>query len=127
MDQKIIDTNIFLRHLLQDIPEQSKIATSIINDIEEGKMTGLLSILVMNELIWILENYYDLKRNIYIPKLVELLNLDHLKIIESKKDLIEKVLERMRKKKIDFTDIYLMETAKENQILSFDKDFRKNE
>lgn len=125
MDQKIIDTNIFLRHLLQDIPEQAKIATSIISDIEDGKMTGLLSILVINELIWILEKYYQLKRSIYVPKLLKLISLDHLKIMEIKKELIEKILEKMRNKKIDFTDIYLKEAGKENQILSFNKDFEK--
>lgn len=125
MNQKIIDTNIFLRHLLQDIPDQSKIATSIISDVEDGKMIGLLSILVINELIWILEKYYEVKRSVYIPKLIKLLNLDHLKIMETKKDLMERVLEKMRKKKFDFTDIYLKESGKENQILSFDKDFEK--
>ncbi|MBI2327096.1 PIN domain-containing protein [Candidatus Curtissbacteria bacterium] len=125
MDQKIIDTNIFLRHLLQDIPDQSKIATSIISDIEDGKMIGLVSILVVNELIWILEKYYALKRGVYIPKLVKMLHLDHLRVMEVKKDLIETVLEKMRNKKIDFTDVYLKEVGKENQILSFDKDFAK--
>lgn len=125
MNQKIIDTNIFLRHLLQDIPDQSTIATSIISDIEDGKMTGLVSILVINELIWILEKYYELNRSVYIPKLIKLLNLDHLKVMEVKKELLERVLEKMRNKKIDFTDIYLREVGKENQILSFDKDFEK--
>lgn len=125
MDQKLIDSNIFLRHLLQDIPDQSQVATNIINEIEDGKITGLVSILVINELIWILEKYYGLKRNTYIPKLLKLLNLDHLKILEVKKEVIEEVFEKMRNKKIDFTDIYLKEVAKENQILSFDKDFNR--
>ncbi len=107
MDKKIIDTNIFLRHLLQDIPDQSHAATSIINDVEEGKITGLVSILVINELIWILEKFYLLRRAAYIPKLIKLLHLDHLKVMEAKKELIEQVLEKMRKQKIDFTDIYL--------------------
>ncbi len=125
MDQKIIDTNVFLRHLLQDIPDQSAIATETIRDIEDGKMTGLMSILVINELIWILEKYYKLKRNIYLPKLAQLLDLDHLKVIEAKKDQIENILEKMRSKKIDFTDIYLKEIKGEAQIISFDEDFGK--
>lgn len=125
MDRKLIDTNIFLRHLLQDIPDQSQISTNIINEIEDRKITGLVSILVINELIWILEKYYELKRSIYIPKLLKLLNLDHLRIIEVKKEMIENILEKMRRKKIDFTDMYLKEIANKNQILSFDKDLAK--
>lgn len=125
MNQRIIDTNIILRHLLQDIPEQSETATAIINDIEDEKITGLVSILVINELIWILENYYSLKRNIFIPKLIKLLQLNHLKIIEAKKEQIAQVLEKMRKKKIDFTDFYLKEVRQDIPILSFDKDFKR--
>ncbi len=124
MNQKIIDTNIFLRHLLQDIPDQSKIATNTLGEIEEGKITGLVSILVINELIWILEKYYTLKRSVYIPKLTKLLHLDRLKVIEAKKELIKEILEEMRNKKIDFTDAYLKKISGENQILSFDKDLK---
>lgn len=125
MDKKIIDTNIFLRHFLQDIEDQSRVATSFIGEIENEKVTGLVSILVINELIWILEKYYQVKRNVYIPKIVKLFYLDSLKILEVKKDLIIKVLERMQKQKFDFTDIYLSQIAKKEQIFSFDQDFEK--
>lgn len=125
MEEKIIDTNIFLRHLLQDVPEQSQLATEFIRDMENGRVTGLVSILVINELIWIIEKYYQLKRSAYIPKLVQLLLIDQLKVIETKKETIVGVLQVMRRRKIDFTDIYLNQIAKSGQIFSFDKDIRK--
>lgn len=125
MEEKVIDTNVFLRHLLQDIPEQSQLATEFIRDMESGKSTGLVSILVINELIWILEKYYHIKRSAYIPKLVQLLLIDQLKVIEVKKEMIVGVLQAMRRKKVDFTDVYLSQIAKKGQILSFDKDIAK--
>lgn len=120
-----LDTNVLLRYLLDDIPDQSQEAKKTLEAIEQGDTTGFISILVVNELIWILENYYELKRNIYIPKLLKLFLIDQIKIIEVKKKVITKILERMQKQKIDFTDLYLANIAPYAQIMSFDQDFKK--
>lgn len=125
MNNLILDTNIFLRHLLQDIPEQSEKAKAIIDSIETGEKTGLISILVVNELIWILEHYYELKRKVYLPKLIKLLSIEQIKIMETRKDAIIKILEKMQKQKFDFTDMYLVYTADSEHIVSFDKDLEK--
>lgn len=121
---KTLDTNIFLRHLLQDIPGQSEQASAIISNIEEGKITGFLSILVLNELIWILERYYKIDRKIFLNKILSLIHLEYLKIIETKKEIIIKSLNKMKEKKIDFTDVYLSQIALKSEILSFDKDLK---
>lgn len=125
MNNLILDTNIFLRHLLQDIPEQSEKAKAIIDSIETGEKTGLISILVVNELIWILEHYYELKRKVYLPKVIKLLSIEQIKIMETRKDAIIKILEKMQKQKFDFTDMYLVYTADSEHIASFDKDLEK--
>lgn len=125
MKELYLDTNVVLRYLLGDIPDQFKEAKKIIEAIENGDTTGFLSILVINELIWILEKYYHLKRNVYIPKLLKLFLIDRIKIMEVKKDILTKILERMQKQKIDFTDLYLAHSAPKQQIVSFDEDLKK--
>lgn len=120
-----LDTNVLLRYLLGDIPDQFQKAKKIIEEVEKGTTTGFLSILVVNELIWILEKYYHLRRNVYIPKLLKLFLIDQIKIMEVKKDILTKILERMQKQKIDFTDLYLAHTAPKQQIVSFDEDLKK--
>jgi len=125
MKERYIDTNVLLRYLLGDIPDQFQQAKKIIEAIEKGEKVGFLSILVVNELIWILENYYHLKRNIYIPKLLKLFLIDQIKIMEVKKEILTKILERMQKQKIDFTDMYLAHIAPLEKIVSFDQDFKK--
>lgn len=125
MKELYLDTNVILRYLLGDIPDQFQEAKKIIEAIENGNTTGFLSILVVNELIWILENYYHIKQNVYIPKLLKLLLIDRIKIMEVKKDILTKILERMQKQKIDFTDLYLAHIAPIEQIMSFDQDFKK--
>lgn len=125
MNEIILDSNIFLRYFLQDIPLQSVKTKEIFDQIEKGAKKGLVSILVINEIVWILEKYYNLKRNAYIPKILKLFYLEHIKIIEVKKDLIVRVLEKMKKQKYDFTDIYLSQVGQGKEIISFDKDFTK--
>lgn len=125
MKELYLDTNVVLRYLLGDIPDQFQEAKKIIEAIEKGDTTGFLSILVINELIWILENYYHLKRNVYIPKLLKLFLIDRIKILEVKKDILTKILERMQKQKIDFTDLYLAHSVPKQQIVSFDEDLKK--
>lgn len=125
MNQLYLDTNVLLRYFLGDIPDQFEEVKKLIEEIEKGDKTGFLSILVINELIWILEKYYHLKRTVYIPKLIKLFFIDGIKIMELKKDTLIKILEMMQKKNIDFTDMYLAHIAPIEQIVSFDRDFKK--
>ena len=125
MKEIIIDTNVFIRFLIKDVLSQFEKAQKVFEKIEKGEIKGLVSILVINEIVWILENFYELKREIYIPPLLKLLLLKHLKIIETKKSFIIKILQKMEKQKFDFTDFYLSQIAKDKKIFSFDKDFKK--
>jgi len=121
----ILDTNVFLRFLIDDVTLQFREAKEIFGKIEKGEIIGRVSILVINELIWILENYYELKRKVYIPRILKLLALKNLKVIEVKKSLIVGCLEKMEKTKFDFTDIYLSLVGTKKTVFSFDKDLEK--
>lgn len=125
MNKVFIDSNIIIRLIVKDSKEQLIKAQKIIQDIEDDNLQGILSILVVNEIIWILEHYYNLKREQFIPSLLKLLSIRKIKIFEVKKDTIINVLHEMKKKKIDFTDLYLLENANSHGIVSFDKDFEK--
>jgi len=125
MNKKVIDTNIFLRYLIQDNPQQHQKAKNYLDDIEQGKLTGLVSILVVDELIWALERYYRIKRPEFMPQILKIFNLKHINFLETKKDLILNCLEKIKDNKIDFTDVYLSQIATQKNILSFDKDFVK--
>lgn len=125
MSELLLDSNILLRHLLQDIPSQSQKATAMIAEIEKGKKTGFLSILVINEVIWILKRFYRIRRIVFIPQLLKILHINNIKVIEIKKQALIKILEKMKNKEIDFTDVYLSEIAGNRAIASFDADFEK--
>ena len=121
MKTVLIDTNTILRFLIADVPSQFKLAKKTFQQIEEGKLQGKISLLVINELVWILENYYKLKRSTYLPHLLKLLLLKKIKIIEVNKHLLIKVLKKMTTHQLDFTDLYLAEIKNNDELFTFDK------
>ena len=125
MKSKIVDSNIFLRFLLRDVEHQYIKAKEFFNQIEKGMFVGEVSILVIDEVIWALGKYYHVERKRFVPEVKKILSLRNIKIIESKKDLIFSILDRLSNSKIDFTDFYLSKIAGDKEILSFDKDFLK--
>ncbi|GIW64420.1 MAG: hypothetical protein KatS3mg092_0353 [Patescibacteria group bacterium] len=120
----VIDTNVFIRYLVKDNEKQFQFAKKIFKEVESKKTKAFVSILVINEIIWVLENYYEIKREDYLPKLITIFSLKNFQIIEiTRKKLIE-IFEMMLKKNIDFTDIYLLNSFSKEKIVSFDKDLR---
>lgn len=125
MKQIYIDSNVIIRLFIKNVEKQVSQAQKLIKTIEEKTQYGLLSILVINEIIWILENYYNLQRKEFMPWILKLLALKNIKIIEAKKELIIKILEKMQTQKFDFTDMYLAHITDPKNIFSFDRDFDK--
>lgn len=125
MKNFILDTNIFARLIVKNVSSQLEISQQLFKEIEKGKIKGWVSILVVDELIWVLENYYRIERNLYLPQILNLLALENIFIIEVKKTIIINILREMESTKIDFTDLYLLETAVDKKIVSFDKDLQK--
>lgn len=125
MKAVVVDSNVVIRLLIKASPIQLIQAQNLIKDIEDGKIRGLISILVINEIIWILEKFYDLKRKQYIPKILRFLAFKNIKIIEAEKALIISCLKKIQNSKFDFTDIYLSKITSKENLFSFDKDFEK--
>lgn len=122
MKKLIIDTNIFARLIVGDIERQKLEAEKIWSDVENGECTAEVSILVIDELIWVLEKYYSIDRHEYLPQLRVLLGLRGVKIMETKKELFLQIMNKFSKSNSDFTDLYLLNVKKSNQeIVSFDK------
>lgn len=119
----LIDTNVILRLFLADIKDQYEKAKLLFKQVEDGKLTAGLSILVINELIWIMESYYGQKRGKYLDKVLALLALKSVKIIDADKKTVSKTLKSMQKYELDFTDIYLWKLG--GKVISFDKKLNK--
>lgn len=121
----IIDTNIIVRLIVKDDVKLLEESVEFFKKVEKGTATAEISILVIDETIWVLQNYYGLPRETYLPKLLELLAYHKIKIIEISKEIIIKILNQMQSTKIDFADYYLLAISENGKVFSFDQDFKK--
>jgi predicted nucleic-acid-binding protein len=125
MKQVIIDTNIFLRYFLRDMETQYQESSLLFTKISKEEVVGVVSVLVINEVIWGLGTRYKINRNDYLPKLKSIIALKNIRIAEVSKDVVQEIFNLMIGNKIDFTDYYLSKIAGDRDIFSFDKDFQK--
>ncbi|MGH2442326.1 MAG: PIN domain-containing protein [Chloroflexota bacterium] len=126
MQGTFLDTNIFLRHLLNDVPSQSAAAHRLIKALEAGSVRGWTSPLVVAEIVFVLENpkTYHIARPVIAENLLLLLGLAHLRI--DHKRLYPRVFELYVTRPIDYVDAYhaaLLEHGRQDELYSFDQDF----
>lgn len=120
-----VDTNIFIRYLTKDVVDQAQKVKQRLLQAKEGKIQLILTSFTGVEIIFILENYYELPKIEAIGKLHSLLSPNFI-MIDQKTAFLE-ALSLYKNSNIDFVDLLNFTVTKENKakILSFDKDFDK--
>ncbi len=115
-----LDTNVLVRYLTQDDPSQAAKASRVIDAAEGGEL--FVSSVVVCELVWVLEDSYDQKRD-QIAQVLERLLLTGQLTFESK-DLLWQVLADYRQGKGDLADYMigrLAQRAGAPETLTFDR------
>lgn len=77
-----IDTNIFLRVLTKDNPQQFKHCVRFLKLVKQGKIKAFTSTVVMAEIAWTLLSFYEFPKNKVVKALRATLNLKNLKIVD---------------------------------------------
>ena len=75
-----IDTNVLVRHLVQDDLRQSREATQVITKRCTRDDPGFINRIVLCELIWVLESAYGYPKDTIVAVLEKLLRTSQLKI-----------------------------------------------
>ncbi len=124
MPKPYIDTNIFLRFLVRDddSPGLNEKAKDIIAAIKNGTITVQTNLLIVAEVIYVLDSFYEMEKEDIEFMVGRLLAMDHLEI-DDKKYLLA-ALRMSTEKNIDFTDAYtavVMQADDISQIYTFDK------
>jgi uncharacterized protein len=121
-----LDTNIFLRHLLQDEPVQSPKASAFLKRIEEGEVKVRTTDTVIFETVFTLQKVYRRTKAAIRETLLPLLELSG--IVLPQKRRYRKVFSLYVDSNLPFADAYhavLMEQLNLTEIVSFDTDFDK--
>ena len=117
-----LDTNVLLRHLLQDHPEQSPRCTAFLRRMERGEMRVRTAETVVFEVVFTLQRQYGIPRAEIRDQVLPLMELPGI-VLPGKRHL-RRVFDLYVELNLSFVDAYhavLMRRLKMDRILSFDK------
>ncbi len=121
---RFVDTNVFLRFLVNDIPQQADACEAIFRRAVAGGEILYTTDMVMAEIVWVLESYYELPRSEVRTKLEKILNTPGLTC--DNKEVIMHALSLYEDKNIDYIDAYnacLLRAKGIEEIYSYDRHF----
>jgi len=120
-----LDTNVILRFLLGDDPEQSPRATAFIRGLEKGVERSELEDCVVVETVWVLEKGFEVPRHEIARKLSSLAEISGIRY--RGKRVLQDALSRFAGTTCDIADCLLAARARNRgmEVLSFDEDFAK--
>ncbi len=120
-----LDTNVLVRYLTHDDPDQSKKASAIIEGAATGGEKLLVQPVVLCELVWVLETAYDYGRNDVATTLDRILRTAQFEIPD--KETVWSAWVDYRSGKGDFAD-YLIGRANSRfgatRTVTFDKELK---
>jgi predicted nucleic-acid-binding protein len=97
-----IDTNVLVRYIVQDDADQARAATRLIESRCTADDPGVLSLVVLCELVWVLDRGYAYGRDTIAGVLRGLLAADDLRVESS--ELAWQALGLYEKGRADFAD-----------------------
>jgi len=119
-----LDTNVILRHLLADNPEQSAKATAYLARVEQGEIQARTADTVIFETVFTLERHYHQPKDKIRQALLPLIELAG--IILPGKRYYRQVFDLYVTLNLPFADAYhavLAKRFKSSVVVSFDKHF----
>jgi len=119
-----LDTNVLVRHLAGDHPEQSPRCRALVVDLETGSRSAWTSHLVVAEAVYVLVRIYGFGRQQAAVALLPLIELSGLKI--PRKRLFRRVFELFTTTPLTYPDCYhaaLVERSGDRRVISFDQGF----
>lgn len=118
---RFVDTNVFLRYLVNDVPRQADACEALFRRAVAGKESLCTTDLVVAEIVWVLESYYELAKADIRAKVEKILNTKNLTC--PGKDVILDALALYVEKNIDYVDAYnaaWMKMKSMAELYSFD-------
>ena len=117
-----IDTNVLIRHLTGDPPDMAARATALL---ASGQRL-LLADLILAECVYVLESFYEVKRNRIALLMRSALALPSIETVDAA--LLLRALEVYETDRVDFAEAYLVALAEASgvgAIASFDRSIDK--
>lgn len=123
--RRLVDTNLIIRHLVQDNEKQASVAGKLFDACDRGQLVIVVLPSVLAECVFVLESFYEHPRKDIASALSRLIPSPGMEITDTA--IYLDALDRFARTKIHFVDCLIAATAASENIpvASFDHDFRK--
>ena len=121
-----VDTNVLLRHVLEDHPEHSPRAHALMQRVAAGELKVTLSDTVIFETVFNLDRRLDVPKREIRDVLLPIIDLPGVSL--PRKDRVRRAFDLYVEHNIPFADAYhaaLAEALDPPEIISFDRHFRR--
>ena len=102
IEEAFVDTNLFLRYITNDIPEQADAVERLLDQAEAGELLLTTNRLVIAEIVWTLESFYKRTKSEVRDAVLALLNTPGLEV-EAADELLQAAV-WYEEKNVDFID-----------------------
>jgi len=116
-----LDTNVLVRFLVQDDPDQARVANTVLDQLTDAD-PGFVAREVLVELVWVLERAYGYQRADIATALDGLVSATEL-VIESA-DEVGVAVDRYRNDSFGFADLMIAAAARRadaSELVTFDR------
>ena len=122
--QRLVDTNLIVRYLVQDHEKHAKAAGRLFDACDRGDVVIVVLPVVLAECVFVLESFYEHPRGDIASALGRLISSPGVEIDGA---IHLDALDRYRKTKVHFVDCLIAATAatEDMPVASFDQDVRK--
>lgn len=121
---RFVDTNIFLRFLINDVPHQADACEALFRRAIAGEEALYTTDMVIAEIVWVLESYYELARKDVREMVEKILNTRNLAC--ENKEIILHALALYDEKNIDYIDACnacSLKTKGIHEVYSYDRHY----
>lgn len=98
------DTNLFLRYLTNDVPQQADAVEHLLRRAAAGDVILVTNSLVIAEIVWTLGSFYHLKHDDIRQKVLAILNTPGMEVVDG--ELVLQAITWWAQKNVDFIDAY---------------------
>ncbi|NTU46093.1 type II toxin-antitoxin system VapC family toxin [Candidatus Roizmanbacteria bacterium] len=121
MKKIIIDTNVILRFLLNDVPEQKIICETLFKKAKNSECIIIIPQIVIFELHFILDKYYHINKEKIVETIKSLISTPYIEV--ESREVFLSTLTLYETASTSFVDCFLLNNAEtqEAELFTFDK------
>ncbi len=122
MKVRFVDANVFIRYLTNDDPAKAASVERLLDQAATGQVGLVTTEMVLAEIVWVLESYYSMTRDVVAPMIRGILATPELSVLNGQ--LVHEAVELYENGRMDFIDAYILARMAEqgiDEIYSYDK------